>query len=63
MVLGEGDGGHFTGQCHFLKSTSRRPGKMPFDDLWDRLEAPFAAQEAKSSSMKKKFIKKLFQVS
>jgi hypothetical protein len=39
---------------------SRRPGTMPLDDLWDRLEALFAAQEAKSNSKQKKFTKAVF---
>jgi hypothetical protein len=29
---------------------SGRLGTLPLDDLWDKLEALFAAQEAKSSS-------------
>jgi hypothetical protein len=33
---------------------------MPLDDLWDRLEAMFAAQEAKSNSKQKKFTKAVF---
>jgi hypothetical protein len=39
---------------------SGRPGTMPLDDLWDRLEALFAAQEAKSNSKQKKFTKAVF---
>jgi hypothetical protein len=36
------------------------PSTMPLDDLWDRLEALFAAQEAKSNSKQKKFTKAVF---
>lgn len=36
---------------------SGRPGTMPLDDLWDRLEALFAAQEAKSNSEAKEVYK------
>jgi hypothetical protein len=32
---------------------SGRPRTMPLDNLWNRLEAFFAAQEAKSSSKQK----------
>jgi hypothetical protein len=39
---------------------SGRPGTMPLDDLWDRLEALFAAREAKSNSKQKKFTKAVF---
>jgi hypothetical protein len=35
-------------------------GTIPLDDLWDRLEALFAAQEAKSNSKQKKFTKRFF---
>jgi hypothetical protein len=44
-----------------VSDNSRGPCTMLLDDLLDRLEALFAAQEAKSSSKQEKFTKAVFR--